>query len=348
MNLLILTQKVDRNDDVLGFFHRWIEAFAKNYGHITVICLEKGEVSLPQNVSVFSLGKETKVSRLAYVFNFYKYSWQQRKKYDAVFVHMNPVYAALGGLFWKLQHKKIALWYSHKQVDLKLRFAVRFADVIFTSTPQSFGLPGPKVRFVGHGIDTELFAFKEKEKEEKAIPSIVHVGRISRIKNCHILIEAAVLLKKKCAKPFLIEFIGTPITDDDVLYKSELDMLIASHSLGPMIRFNGRAANRNIPAAYYAASVTANMAPTGGMDKAVLESFAAGTPVVVCNESFASFLGPYKGELMFACGDPEELAQKLCALLSEDPREIADYCQRKVREAFSVDALIAKITQTLR
>jgi len=30
MKLLILTQKVDIDDDVLGFFHGWLEEFAKN------------------------------------------------------------------------------------------------------------------------------------------------------------------------------------------------------------------------------------------------------------------------------------------------------------------------------
>jgi len=43
MKLLIVTQKVDINDDVLGFFHDWIKEFAKNCEKVTVICLGKGE-----------------------------------------------------------------------------------------------------------------------------------------------------------------------------------------------------------------------------------------------------------------------------------------------------------------
>src|SRR3989344_6741688 len=57
MRLLIVTQKVDKNDPVLGFFHRWIEKFAKNFERVTVICLGKGEYNLPANVKVLSLGK---------------------------------------------------------------------------------------------------------------------------------------------------------------------------------------------------------------------------------------------------------------------------------------------------
>ena len=58
MKLLIITQTVDINDQILGFFHRWVEEFAKHCEQITVICLEKGIHDLPQNVRVFSLGKE--------------------------------------------------------------------------------------------------------------------------------------------------------------------------------------------------------------------------------------------------------------------------------------------------
>ena len=72
MKLLILTQKVDKNDDVLGFFHGWILEFAKNYEKVTVICLYEGKHDLPENVKVLSLGKERGVSKLKYILNFYK------------------------------------------------------------------------------------------------------------------------------------------------------------------------------------------------------------------------------------------------------------------------------------
>ena len=72
MKLLIVTQKVDKNDPILGFFHRWIEEFARHVEFVTVICLGVGEYSLPVNVKVLSLGKEKKKSRLKYIFMFYK------------------------------------------------------------------------------------------------------------------------------------------------------------------------------------------------------------------------------------------------------------------------------------
>src|SRR3989339_803491 len=63
MKLLILTQKIDKNDDLLGFFYAWVGEFAKYYKKITVICLYRGESDLPENVKVLSLGKENLSSR---------------------------------------------------------------------------------------------------------------------------------------------------------------------------------------------------------------------------------------------------------------------------------------------
>jgi len=96
MNLLIITQKVDRNDGVLGFFHNWIVKFAAEFDSLIVICLEKGEYDLPENVKVLSLGKENGRSRLKYTFNFFRHIIHEQKKYDAVLVHMTPIHILFG------------------------------------------------------------------------------------------------------------------------------------------------------------------------------------------------------------------------------------------------------------
>jgi len=73
MKLLICTQMIDKNDPILGFFHRWVEEFAKHFEHIHVICLKEGQHTLPQNVTVHSLGKEGGESRIKYVIRFYRF-----------------------------------------------------------------------------------------------------------------------------------------------------------------------------------------------------------------------------------------------------------------------------------
>ncbi len=38
MRLLITTQKVDKKDPILGFFHRWLEEFDKHRERLRVVC----------------------------------------------------------------------------------------------------------------------------------------------------------------------------------------------------------------------------------------------------------------------------------------------------------------------
>src|SRR3989338_2530121 len=105
MRLLICTQAVDTEDPVLGFFHQWIEEFAKHAEKITVICLGEGTHRLPEHVSIWSLGKEPvqqdfmiyhkALRRVRYVVWFWRLAWRLRNEYDAVFVHMNQEYVLL-------------------------------------------------------------------------------------------------------------------------------------------------------------------------------------------------------------------------------------------------------------
>jgi glycosyltransferase involved in cell wall biosynthesis len=157
MKILVITQMVDANHPVLGFFHRWIEEFAHHCDAVHVLCLEEGKRDLPKNVYVHSLGKERGASRLTRLTRFYLDIWSLRQEYDAVFVHMNPVYVVLGGMLWRLLGKKVSLWYTHGTVTTTLRMATLLTHTIFTASAGSFRIKSKKVQVVGHGIDTDLF-----------------------------------------------------------------------------------------------------------------------------------------------------------------------------------------------
>jgi hypothetical protein len=47
MRLLIVTQAIDAEDPVLGFFVRWVEELAKKAEMVEVICLKEGNALLP-------------------------------------------------------------------------------------------------------------------------------------------------------------------------------------------------------------------------------------------------------------------------------------------------------------
>ncbi|MFZ2167325.1 MAG: hypothetical protein WAV50_00475, partial [Minisyncoccia bacterium] len=215
MKLLFITQIVDQNDSNMALAHRWIEEFAKHAERVEVVCLKSGRSDLPGNVRVHSLGKEKGVSRVKYVFNFYRYIWQLRHEYDTVFVHMNPEYVLLGGLLWKMWGKKIALWYTHKSVPLKLRIAAHIVDTIFSASKESFRLPTSKLQAMGHGIDTELFALRPTSVGDLRI---VTVGRITKTKRLLEMLDALdVLYARKVS--FTFDILGVPIFAHDEAYE---------------------------------------------------------------------------------------------------------------------------------
>ncbi|MFA5987825.1 MAG: glycosyltransferase family 4 protein, partial [Candidatus Paceibacterota bacterium] len=294
--ILICTQKVDRKDPILGFFHRWIEEFAKSCDRVTVICLQKGEYNFPKNVEILSLGKEGGRSRLKYLFNFYKYIWEKRKDYDAVFVHMNPEYIILGGLPWKVMGKRITLWYAHGKVNLKLRVAEKITDVAFASSASGFRLNSKKLKIVGQGIDTNVFFpsdFCGTGKNGNGQKKIVfgNVGRISKAKHIDEMVDS--VSKALADVNWRLDIVGEAVTKEDGEYFSALKEKYVDLIKNERVRFLGTKTQAELPDFYRSLNFFVNFGGTGSMDKVALEAMACGAPVVSSNEAYKEMLDKY-------------------------------------------------------
>ncbi len=374
MKLLITTQKVDKNDDVLGFFHSWIAEFAKHCQKLTVICLQKGEYDLPSNVKVLSLGKEKYINspnfsfvtfsprgcwgafirRFALLLKFYQYIWRERKNYEAIFVHMNPEYVVLGGLFWKLWQKKIALWYAHGHIPWQLRVAEKFTDIIFTSTASGCRLKSQKIKVVGQGIDVEKFKVQSsKLKVNKNKFKIITIGRISPIKDYETLIKAVGIFKNKLKESqSKIEFdiIGAPATNKDKQYENKIKGIIKRDKLEDVVRLRGAVPNKEIEQYLETADLFISASQTGSLDKAILEAMASGVPVLVCNEALVSVLNNYAPKLMYTAGNYQELAEKINFIYKQTLKqriELGIKLREIVENNHSLEGLIRKIVSNL-
>lgn len=310
MRLLILTQLVDLNDDVLGFMHGWIAEFARSCELVTVICLKKGQVNLPENVKVLSLGKETGKSKIKYVYNFYRYIWQFREDYDIVFTHMNYEYVNLGGIFWRLLGKKIGLWYAHGYAPLGLKAAEKLVNIIFTSTKSGCRLSSNKINVIGQGIDIEKFKIENLKSRVNNRNKIISIGRISPSKDYETLIKAVEFLKSKGLN-LSVEIIGGPAVTADENYFSGLKQLVADKKLTEEIKLIGPVANKEILKFLQNTALFVNMGQTGSLDKAMVEAMAAELPILTCNEAMLEVLGDYKEILMYPKRDYKMLAEKI-------------------------------------
>jgi len=275
MKLLIVTQVVDTEHPILGFFHRWIEEFAKHCEQVHVICLQAGTHSLPENVTVHSLEKEAGSSRLKRLWLFYKYIWQLRHEYDNVFVHMNQVYVILGGLLWRVWGKKIGLWYMHGTVSSSLKVAEKITHSIFSGSKKSFRLASRKLLVTGHGIDTEHFCYSGEQKTF----DLITVGRIGQSKNLMVQIDVVKELAEQGVDISLM-VVGGAVTQAEKRYEGELHSYAKQCSLEDRIKFIGRVPQSDLPAMLSKAKVFVTTAQNGSLDKAILEAMSCGLTVV--------------------------------------------------------------------
>lgn len=283
MKLLIVTQAVDQDDPVLGFFHRWIIEFARSVESVTVICLFEGRHALPHNVRVHSLGKEDeRRSPLSYAIAFKRLAWQLRNEYDHVFVHMNPEYLVIAGLMWRILGKRTALWYMHKTVSWRLRIGVLFAHVVFTASPKSMRVRTKKKRVVGHGL--------VPGEQEVAPPypplRLLTVGRLSRVKRVHILIDAVEMLSRNGIDASL-RIVGGPAGTDGARYAEELEGQVEGLGIGDRVHFEGPQPHAKLHEFFQTAHLFLHASDTGSLDKASLEPLSAGIPVITTDAELA-------------------------------------------------------------
>ncbi len=345
MKLLITTQILDKNNPILGFFHRWVEEFAKHCEQVIVICLYKGEHSLPSNVQVLSLGKERDASRLQYLIRFYTYIIRERNNYDAVFVHMNQIYMILGGLVWRLWNKRISLWYVHKEVSATLQLAEKITHDVFTSTENSFRLRSSKKHVVGHGIDTDAFDI-HKEIINTDILQIISIGRISPVKDYQTLIQATEILKKDGIH-VQTTIVGGPGTPEQEHYARSLHTEVEQRGLSDTVVFSGPIVHSAILDTLRKADIFAHMSKTGSLDKAVLEAMAAGVVPLSCNESVAEVIPAHLHPLLlFTPSDSQDLASHAASLfrLSQEERtHIQNQLRDVVVHSHNLPRLITRI-----
>ncbi len=340
MRILIVTQKVDSEDQLLGFFIDWIKILANKFESIVILCLVQNKFLLPGNVRVVSLGKDRGESKAHQLFNFYKYIWLLRREYDAVFVHMNPIWVTLGGFWWHRMSKKVFFWYTHKAVTTKLRIAEKFADVIFTASKESFRLPSRKIVITGHGIDTNFFRPDSSRKKRDGIVKILSVGRVAPIKNYETLVGAAKILDNR-QFGFSTAIIGEPALKKDELYERRLRDRIKDLGLEDHFEFLGKVAHKDLAPHYQSHDIFVHLSKTGSVDKTLLEAMACGMKVLSCNDSARAFLPP---DLLFGEDSSEELAEKI---MKASAKEAGPELRAYVLENHDLDKLINKITQVI-
>ena len=310
--LCIIAQKVDEHDDLLGFFVGWIREFEKHF-----------------DVEVVALHDKTPRPKLIRWIVFVYRVFRGGVGSDAIFCHMSPIFAVIAGL----TSKPTYLWYLHREVSWRLLLAEKFCTKIFTASAESLNLKSKKIVALGHGIDTSRFAANSKHeiRNSKKI-KILSVGRISPIKHYEVLLRTGL--------PATI--VGRPIMPGDFSYFEGLKKFANA-------RFVGFVPYTDMPRYYAEADVIVNMAPRGGLDKAVLEGMAAGCIPLTSNDAFRPIFGAYAELFIVPFDDAKALAERierLCQLSPDEQERLRTFVTGAV-QPFDLSLTIAKISRIL-
>lgn len=331
MRLLIVTQAVDRNDPVLGFFHRWVEEFAKKYSQVSVICLREGTHALPGNVHVYSLGKEKgRRPPFVYAIRFLSLVWRLRSEYDGVFVHMNQEYILLAGILWRALGKKIYLWRNHYAGGFLTRIAVLLTHKVFCTSRSSFTARFKKTVLMPVGVDVDAF----QVSGERIPRSILFFARIAPSKRLELFTDALKILTEKNVQ-FSASVYGSPLQKDTDYYEA------MKRRAGALATFHPGVPHSEAPGVFSAHEIFVNTSPSGMYDKTLFEAAASGCIVLAASPDFAELSGGT------AFSSAEELARILASSLEGDSSSVRSRFQSLVKE-HSVEELGRRLAQEIQ
>jgi glycosyltransferase involved in cell wall biosynthesis len=368
MRVLMLVQQMDERDWLRAFIVGWVRALAARVDQVDVLTLEMGEYHVPDNVSVYSMGKERGKNRLRELSAFHRHMLRLAPKANVIFSHMTPRYVLLAAPYAALFRKPQVLWYTHRQPSAQLRLALAFCWRIGTASPESFPLKSSKVRALGHGIETDFYApatpaprynpspprsfshsqpLPQGERGER-VP-IIHVARLMPIKHQDTLIRALADVPEAQAV-----FIGdVPEGQEAYLpYVDGLKSLAAKLGVTERVKFTGGLLSSQVRDWYRRAAVAVNLSPDGLFDKTALESMSAGIPTVVSSAAFDHLLGDDVSLLRLdSPDDAAGLAERLKALMALLPEERARMGQElraRVVETHSLEQLMPRLVNVFR
>jgi len=342
--LLVFNLRTDADDHILGFTTRWLNELALYYEHIDVLTTHKGRLALPDNVHVYSTGRERGLGRIQQIINFYAILTRllAQYHYDACFAHMQPLFAAMAGFLLRLRAVRLTTWYTHRQLNKQVQLATRFSYRLVTAVPSSFPIQTPKLRAIGHGVETNFFTATDDPKHQP--PRIVYVARLTEIKQQHLLIEAA---KDLDCEIVLVGDIPDGYEDS---YKQRLFRMVDDLEMQQKVIFAGAQSPEQVRDWYRSATIAINLSPVGLFDKAALEAMACAVPTVVSNPAFSPLTGDFQDILYSTSDDASALKAQLQAILNLSPEErntIGNHLRARVVEEHSLKALIPALISVM-
>lgn len=243
------------------------------------------------------------------------------------------------------------------------RLACRFADCVLVNAAAvrdwlvGQGYDASKIRIIRNGIDLSRFAQVRRTEAlrhelglpEKA-PLVVVLARLVPHKGIESFLEAAAIVKTRCpdARFLIVGDVFAASSRDgtfqqDVAYRDSLRRQADRLGLGANLIFTGYRSDIPQLLAHAAVSVLPSVGGEG-LPNALLESMAAGVPVIATRVGGSAEVIERDGVdgLLVAPRDPAGMAEAICAVLTDEDlaRRLGHDAQRRVTQNFSLERMV--------
>jgi glycosyltransferase involved in cell wall biosynthesis len=331
--LLFVTQQVDPAHPTLGAAAAMVRALAERFDEVVVVASSASLDSLPANVRFRSFAAPSQALR-GLRFEVVLARELARGRPDALLAHMSPVYALLAVPVLRALRVPVLLWFTQQRGGAHLGRAARVVDVILSVDERSVPIASPKVRAIGHGIDTSMFECAPRGRELR----LLSLGRYSAVKGHDVAVRALASLPEAT-----LTVRGEEATPNDVHVRARLGELVRELGLGDRVRLLDSVPRHDVPRLFAETGVLVNATHGASADKVVFEALAACVPVVAASPVFDSLL---PAELRFADGDPVDLAAHVrtaAALPDAERRRLRERVEAEHSVAHWADEVVAAV-----
>ena len=335
--ILFATQQVDPTHPTLGAAAGMVGALAARVDEVVVLASAASLSDLPANVRFRSFAAPMQALR-GLRFELQLARELTRGRPAALLAHMSPVYALLAAPLLRPLGVPMLLWFTQQRGGPSLARAARAVDTILSVDERSVPLASPKVRPIGHGIDTALFDCGERPRRDGGL-HLLSLGRYSEVKGHDVAIRALPAFRGA-----ELTVCGEEATENDARVRARLAKLAADLGLGDRVHLRDGVPRSEVPRLLAGADVLVNATHGASADKVVFEALAACTPVVAASPVFDRLL---PSGLRFTDGDPAGLAlavRAAVALSAEERRRLRARVEAEHSAGHWADEVLKAVT----
>ena len=228
-------------------------------------------------------------------------------------------------------------------------------DKSISASKHGFKINSSKHTIVGHGINESLFYETENYKnKDRTTTNLNYVGRVSKIKNIHQILEALNILKNKFENiRFISNIYGDPLGKDANTYYGDLKKYCIENKLEKFVFFHKGIARKKLNKIYNQTDILISLSSTNSLDKVILEAMAAKKIVLTSNLAFKDILvaNAYTSKCFLSSNNPELIAERIIDLINLNKKEkkiISVYFSKFIKKEHSFNNLIYKVQKLLK